>query len=132
MGKVLMKYISVFLVGLLIVVVVGRFYAEAQVRAGELAMEDLREEEKSLSLEIERVRLDVEVLENAGRLSELNASQLALGTVRAEQLLDDRDFATVLGLSSEEIEDEVHKDADVIGNVIGMIDPAMTEKAVNE
>lgn len=127
-----MKYISVFLVGLLIVVVVGRFYAEAQVRAGELAMEDLREEEKSLSLEIERVRLDVEVLENAGRLSELNASQLALGTVRAEQLLDDRDFATVLGLSSEEIEDEVHKDADVIGNVIGMIDPAMTEKAVNE
>lgn len=127
-----MKYISVFLVGLLIVVVVGRFCAEAQVRAGELAMEDLREEEKSLSLEIERVRLDVEVLENAGRLSELNASQLALGTVRAEQLLDDRDFATVLGLSSEEIEDEVHKDADVIGNVIGMIDPAMTEKAVNE
>ncbi|MEM9422968.1 MAG: hypothetical protein AAF986_10800, partial [Pseudomonadota bacterium] len=71
-------------------------------------------------------------LESAGRLSELNADHLALRTVRAGQLVDDRDVASVIGLDAPQKPAAVPVDADVIGNAIGMIDPLLAEKAVRE
>ena len=127
-----MKYLAIFLTLLLAAAAAGRFHAEAEVRRSEREIERLDREADVLSANVERVRLDVEVLESAGRLSKLNASNLALGTVRAEQLLDDRSLAGVIGLPSEGIESPVAPGVDVIGNAIGMADPGLTKKAVAE
>lgn len=126
-----MKYLAILLAALLVTVAAGRFHAEAQVRKSEREIERLDRKASELSADVEKARLDVEVLESAGRLSKLNASKLALGTIRAEQLLDDRGFAEVIGLPSEGIESPVAPSVDVIGNAIGMVDPTMTEKAVH-
>ncbi|RFB04353.1 hypothetical protein [Parvularcula marina] len=127
-----MKYIAIFLTLILALAAAGRFHAEAQVRKSQDEIDRLDREAERLGAEVEKARLDVEVLESASRLSKLNSSKLALGTVRAEQLLDDRRFAQVIGMPTEEIESPVAKNADVIGNAIGMADPTLTEKAVNE
>lgn len=127
-----MKYIAIFLALLLAIAAAGRFHAEAEVRKSQREIERLEREANLLSGEVEQARLDVEVLESASRLSDLNAKKLALGTVRAEQLLDDRGFAQVIGLPTEEIKSPVAPNADIIGNAIGMADPTLTEKAVSE
>lgn len=130
----MMKVMTFLLVGLLVLAAAGRFYAEAQVRESEREIARLEERAGALTGEIEKVRLDVEVLESASRLSKLNSSRLALGTVRAEQLLDDQEFARVIGLPAEETHKEslVPANADIIGNAIGMADPALAIKAVGE
>lgn len=127
MGDLIMKYLSLVLVFLLVATAAGRFYAEAQVRQSAKEIARLEREAAYMTANIESVRLDVEVLESAGRLSKLNASHLALGTVRAEQLLDDRGFAEIIGLPTEtKVESPLPEGVDIIGNAIGMSDPALT------
>ena len=121
-----MKYLSFLLVFFLVVAAAARFHAEAQVRESEREIARLDRRAAELASEIERAELDVEVLESASRLSKLNSSRLALGTVRAEQLLDDRGFAEVIGLpATGEAEKKVPAGADIIGNAIGMADPSL-------
>ena len=127
-----MKFVTMSLVALLAVAAAGRFHAEAKVRQSEIELDRLAEQKEDLNRDIDRVRLDVEVLESAGRLTELNADRLALRTVRAEQLVDDSEFAGVLGMKAPEKPSPVPANADVIGNAIGMADPSLTEKAVQE
>ncbi len=127
-----MKIIPLFLSALLVLAAAGRFHAEAQVRDSERVLANLQEERSTIEREIDQVRLDVEVLESAGRLQELNAAYLALGTVRAEQLLDDHEMAEMLGLQGVEKDSPLPANSDIIGNAIGMADLSMAEKVVRE
>lgn len=121
-----MKYLSFILVALLVVAAAARFHAEAQVRESEREIARLDRRAIELASEIDRAELDVEVLESASRLNKLNSSHLALGTVRAEQLLDDEGFAEVIGMpSTGEAKKKLPAGADIIGNAIGMADPSM-------
>ncbi|WOI52129.1 hypothetical protein [Parvularcula sp. LCG005] len=118
------------LAALLVLAAAGRFHAEANVRQSERELQRLADAREALQGDVDRVRLDVEVLENAGRLSELNAQHLALRTVRSEQIADDRDFARVVGIKVPEKPSAVPQNADIIGNAIGMNDLSAAERAV--
>lgn len=120
-----MKLVPFLLAGLLALAAAGRFHAEAQVRQVERQLSQLSRDKQKVEGEIERVRLEVEVLESAGRLSELNANHLALRAVRAEQLVDDQAVAQVIGLMAPHKPAALPANADIIGNAIGMIDPAL-------
>lgn len=127
-----MKYFSVLLPVLLVAMALGRFYAEAEVRQSERTLAQLSEQKIMLEREIDRVRLDVEVLESATRLRELNEEYLALRTVKAEQMVDDQVLAEVIGVDVPEKPSLVPQNADIIGNAIGMIYPSLTEKVATE
>jgi hypothetical protein len=127
-----MRIAPFILVGLLGLAAAGRLHAEAQVRESERELARLADARAEVTQSIERTRLDVEVLESAGRLHELNGSHLRLRAVRAEQLLSDRDFAEVIGLSPLADDALIDPDADIIGNAIGMSDPSLAERVVAE
>ncbi|MEM9988254.1 MAG: hypothetical protein AAF723_01945 [Pseudomonadota bacterium] len=127
-----MKFVLIFLTSLLVTAVAGRFQAEAEVRQSQIELSSLEEEVSNTASQIERVRLDVEVLESARRLNDLNETHLSLKTVKASQLADDRDFAETIGVTTADQGPVLPENADVIGNAIGMIDPAIAEKAVGE
>ncbi len=127
-----MKIIPFVLTGLLALAAAGRFHAEAEVRGQRVALSAVAEEKREVEADIERVRLEVEVLESAGRLSELNADHLTLRAVRAGQLVGDHEVAGVIGLKAPERPAVVPVDTDVIGNTIGMLDPTLLETGGRE
>lgn len=127
-----MKVVPLVLTGVVVAAAAGRFYAEAEVRRSEQALSALQQTRAEVEYQIGEARLHKEVLESAGRLSELNAERLALGTVRSEQLLDEREAAQVLGLDAPTLLPAVTPEADTIGNAIGMAELNATAGVVNE
>lgn len=117
-----MKFLPVLLSGLLVLAAAGRFNAEAEVREKERALDDLRADISAAERDVAQVRLDVEVLESATRLSELNTEHLKLRTVRAGQMVDERDFARLVGVEAPARPRAVPESSDVIGNAISMAD----------
>lgn len=127
-----MKVWSFVLLAILAAVAVGRFRAEAEVRRGELELARIDQQQAEVRREIDRARLDVEVLESATRLRELNQEHLSLRTVNAAQLVDDRAFAAVLGVPQDDAPPVVPSDVDIIGNAISMADPAIAARVMPE
>ena len=120
------------ILALLIIATAGssafRFLTEAEIQGLERKRSLLIAKEEALVSDVQQLELSVEVLESARRLSELNASHLTLGTVKSGQLLDDRAFADVIGMDESPIPNDLGPESDVIGNMIGMVDPNLGEK----
>lgn len=118
-----MRPVTILLVLALAAAAMLRFQIEAKTRAAEQRHAELERTERELRAAVERARLHVEVLESASRLTVLNQQHLALGTVKSDQLLADRDFAEVIGLPRPAPEKPLDPHADIIGNAIGMSGP---------
>lgn len=127
-----MKIVSVLLTGILVIAAAGRFNAEADVRAKRAILAETQAQVRGAEDAVARVRLDVEVLESASRLSALNNQHLSLRTVRAEQLVDKRAFAQMVGAEVPALERVVPANTDVIGNAIGMADLRLAARMAEE
>jgi len=117
-----MRIITLALSGLLAIAAAGRYNAEADGRQREQSLDQVKREIATVEQDVAKARLDLEVLESASRLSELNSTQLQLKTVRSGQLLDEQTFAGIIGVSAPVRDAQLPPDADVIGNAIGMAD----------
>ncbi|MGV6819476.1 MAG: hypothetical protein ACWA5T_03145 [Parvularcula sp.] len=117
-----MRIITLALSGLLALAAAGRYNAEADVRQREQALDQIKRQIEGVEQDVAKARLDLEVLESASRLSELNSTQLRLKTVRPGQLLDEQTFASMIGVAAPVRDAQLPPDADVIGNAIGMAD----------
>lgn len=127
-----MRIVPLILIGLLVLAAAGRYYAEAQVRQRQQELARLQETREQTLSEIDSLRLDVQVLESATRLRELNDQRLDLVSVRAEQLLTPVDLARLVGMVDLDEPDVLPPEADIIGNAIGMADPVLAEQARSE
>ena len=100
----------------------GRYHAEASVREARSELSSVR---SALSQEEERerrLRMEVEVLESASRLTSLNEQTIGLGAARPEQMTTREDFATMIGRPAPR-ERRIDAQADTIGNALKMSDP---------
>ncbi|MBB4659875.1 hypothetical protein [Parvularcula dongshanensis] len=100
----------------------GRYHAEASVREARVELSSVRsaladEEERE-----RRLRMEVEVLESASRLTSLNAQTVGLGAARPEQMTTREDFAAMIGREAKP-DHRLDAQADTIGNAITMSDP---------
>ena len=119
-----MRFVTPVLACFLALAAAGRFHAEASVREARGELRDVREASAATLDEEGRLRLEVEVLESAGRFEEVNERTLRLRAPEPEQLTTGDDFAARLGREADS--KRLPADSDVIANAITMADPEAT------
>lgn len=117
-----MRVLAPILCLLLAVTAVGRFRAEAAHRAVAHDLSGLRSDRADAELSEHRLKLEVEVLESASRLGDVNGRTVRLSPARPDQLKSQSDFAGSIG--REAVRQGASDRSDVIGNAILMADPA--------
>lgn len=117
-----MRLVTPILCVLLAAAAIARFGAEADHRAAARALAAAEERNAVASLAEHRLRLEVEVLESAGRLGDVNARTVGLVPARPSQLTDARRFADAIGREDAPVRVSP-RTSDVIGNAITMADP---------
>ena len=116
-----MRILTPILACFLALAAAGRFHAEASVREARGDLHDVREALAAEAAEEARLRLEVEVLESAGRFEEVNDRTLRLRAPEPEQLTTGEDFAARIGQGAEDV--SAPSDSDLIANAITMAAP---------
>ena len=116
-----MRLLTPILACFLALAAAGRFHAEASVREARGELRDVREALAAEAVEESRLRLEVEVLESAGRFEEVNDRTLRLRAPEPEQLTTGDDFAVRIGQGTEDT--GARADSDLIANAITMTAP---------
>ena len=119
-----MRFLTPVLACLLALAAAGRFHAEASARDARADLQETRAALAATRGEEARLRLEVEVLESAGRFEEVNARTLRLAAPEPGQLTTAEEFAERLG---EEGARAPMPAADVIGSAITMNAPDAAE-----
>jgi cell division protein FtsL len=116
-----MRFLTIFLCVMLAATAIGRFRAEAAHRSTFGELRATQGERAAAELEEHRLRLEVEVLESATRLGEVNAQTVRMAPARPEQFEGEADFAAAIG--REISRPGTPFASDTIGNAIAMSDP---------
>lgn len=89
---------TLFFCLLLAAAAVGRYKAEANVRADRAEIEAIEMQILEEEQRISELRLEVEVLESGPRLKQLAAGRLDLSPMRSTQLADAEQFASLVSI----------------------------------
>lgn len=117
-----MRLFTPFLVCCLALAAAGRFHAEASVREAQSDLNTVRGAIAAEAATEARLRLEVEVLESAGRFEEVNQRTLGMRAPEPEQLTTGEDFAARIGRPSEGVA-RISPESDLIANAITMTAP---------
>ena len=119
----MMRISTLFFCLLLAAAAVGRYKAEAAVRADKSAISEIEQQIREEQQKISELKLEVDVLESGPRLARLASHRLALVPARPVQLADAGDMASLIDAGPARfIQPARGGNSDFIGNAIAMAD----------